>query len=626
MNENKIELKSISELLGMSFYIPSYQRGYRWTEQQVNDLLNDIWEFSAKINNESSEFYCLQPLVVKNRDKDILDKIKKEAKTIEEVEKLLKGSWEVIDGQQRLTTIFIILSVLESDKYSLEYETRLDSKKYLDNICEDIKHEDNIDYHHISQAKATFSEWLNSGKINKDRFKEILLNNVKYIWYESINEDPIQVFTRLNIGKIPLTNAELIKALLLNSSNFTETNISQLRLRQQEIASEWDKIEYTLQNDEFWLFIHKLVYDKPTRIDFIFDLIVSKNPLNVSSQKIGADKYRTFRYFYEYFSYNKNEKGVENCWNEVKKYFQIFQEWFNDLEMYHYVGYLVEEGKNLESICNLWENDKKSFLDNLKTEIKKKIKNHTDLSEIYDIEYVDNKGENKKGVAKTTCKSLLLLHNIQTVINQTNINQKEYQQYVFYKFPFHLYKIEGWDVEHIDSNIENDLSEKDQQNEFLLNIYHSVDIKTQENIQTFINNPNATNWTDFEKYTKKSNDSLSQEEKNQIWNFTLLDSTTNRSYGNSIFSAKRRIIIGKDRGDLLPIPKNTSNPQMFIGKIKKAKSSFIPPCTKQVFLKYYTPVNTDYNYWTKSDAEAYRKNIFDTLKEFGVTLNEQNNE
>ena len=42
MAENKIELKSINELLGMKFFRPLYQRGYRWTEQQVKDLLNDI--------------------------------------------------------------------------------------------------------------------------------------------------------------------------------------------------------------------------------------------------------------------------------------------------------------------------------------------------------------------------------------------------------------------------------------------------------------------------------------------------------------------------------------------------------------------------------------------------------
>ena len=45
---NTLELKSIIDLQGMSFYIPAYQRGYRWTVQQVEDLLGDISEFIKK--------------------------------------------------------------------------------------------------------------------------------------------------------------------------------------------------------------------------------------------------------------------------------------------------------------------------------------------------------------------------------------------------------------------------------------------------------------------------------------------------------------------------------------------------------------------------------------------------
>ena len=59
---NDITLKSVRNLLGMNFFIPSYQRGYRWTEQQVKDLLNDIKEF---IDNGTNNIYCIQPLVVK---------------------------------------------------------------------------------------------------------------------------------------------------------------------------------------------------------------------------------------------------------------------------------------------------------------------------------------------------------------------------------------------------------------------------------------------------------------------------------------------------------------------------------------------------------------------------------
>ena len=47
-NTNKLVLKTIHELLGEKFYIPAYQRGYRWTKLQVKELLDDIWEFSQK--------------------------------------------------------------------------------------------------------------------------------------------------------------------------------------------------------------------------------------------------------------------------------------------------------------------------------------------------------------------------------------------------------------------------------------------------------------------------------------------------------------------------------------------------------------------------------------------------
>lgn len=71
MTENTIELKSVCNLLGLKFFIPSYQRGYRWNDQQVEDLLNDINDFRPESVNDSDEgtWYCLQPLVV-NGGKD----------------------------------------------------------------------------------------------------------------------------------------------------------------------------------------------------------------------------------------------------------------------------------------------------------------------------------------------------------------------------------------------------------------------------------------------------------------------------------------------------------------------------------------------------------------------------
>lgn len=618
--ENKIELKSVSELLGMKFFIPSYQRGYRWTEQQVKDLLNDVWEFSRNKKKEK-EFYCLQPLVVKRRDEDALKAIKN-ASTIKEVEDILKGSWEIIDGQQRLTTILILLSLLdEKSSYSLEYETRSDSKVFLSSINID-KSGDNIDYYHIYKANETISKWFGDNKISRYKFKEIILDDVKFIWYESVDEDPIKVFTRLNIGKISLTNAELIKALFLNRSNFQSEDIAYLKLRQQEIASEWDNIEYSLQNEEFWLFIHKIGYNRPTRIDFIFDLIC-ENKILGTYDSIGTDNYKTFRYFYEYFRSNSANSisKIELCWAKVKKYFQIFQEWFNDLELYHYVGYLIYFEMKLEDLVHLWEqNDKRNFVSILKSKINDKIKSCNDLNKQYEID----------GPAKTVCKPLLLLHNIQTIINQNNQlkSREEYKLAIFYKFPFHIFKKENWDVEHIDSNTTNGLEKEKDQKEWLK--YSALDEnvikneKLKEDIKSFLSGSNEYT---FEDLSKKVESIFSKEkwedrerDKNKIWNFVLLDAGTNRGYGNAIFPAKRRCIIGKDQGKAYSIDDKLEV------SIKDGAIAFIPPVTKNVFLKYYNTSIDNLREWSENDAMAYKQNILETLKDFDVidSYNNQN--
>ena len=588
-NDNQIGLKTIGELSGLSFFIPNYQRGYRWTRQQVKDLLNDINEFDASKDG----FYCLQPLVVRLRNEnDIVTKIHERNKLSEIREILNKsvGKWEVIDGQQRLTTIYIILRCLDSNEsYSLEYATRAQSREFLLNI-----------------------------------------NKVNFIWYESVDEDPIKVFTRLNIGKIALTNSELIKALFLNRSNFAEKSTDSLRLRQQEIASEWDKIEYTLQSDEFWLFLHDKGYDRPTRIDFIFDLICSRNALNIEKLNkedekekiIGSDEYRTFRYFYEYFksSHQDGNNDEENqlqktgrAWLIVKSYFQTFNEWYDDLVLYHYVGFLLAVGSiSIEQLVNSWKakKDKKEFVRYLKDEIKRTIGNNGT-----DYQYKDDGSDKRK------CCRLLLFHNIQTVINQNRAQQgnNKYKIGTFYKFPFHLYKLEGWDVEHINSSTINSEEDDDTRKEWLVNVYLSADEDTQKVINEYFDNEDKETKDElFKKIKANFHDDLevwTPEEKNRIWNYTLLDSSTNRSYGNAIFSAKRRVIIGKDQGRLIPIPKLLKDGKLAVDKESKfATSSFVPPCTKQVFLKYYSTTIGDNNYWTKADAEAYKNNIDSCLE------------
>ncbi len=160
---NYIELKPISELLGMSFFIPSYQRGYRWTEQQVTDLLDDIYSFATKKKESEKEFYCLQPVIVKKRN--TTDSNSEE--------------YEVIDGQQRLTTIRILFSYLINEYlngkplekrygkrlYTIDFETRPECVGFLDEIK--LEEKSNIDHYHIAQAYKHISSWFDS-KMKED--------------------------------------------------------------------------------------------------------------------------------------------------------------------------------------------------------------------------------------------------------------------------------------------------------------------------------------------------------------------------------------------------------------------------------------------------------------------------
>lgn len=633
MANNEIDLKSISQLLEMNFFIPSYQRGYRWTTQQIKDLLEDIKDFCTN----SSNFYCLQPIVVRKMKPEELKSHGLNTET----------TWyEVIDGQQRLTSIYLILTAfrevidilgLPTKLYNIEFERELDTENKSLKGVENITEEDSstIDRFNISWAMKYIKEWKEKKSVNYSDFCNAILktvpspedpkkdiHNVRVIWYESVDEDPISVFTRLNIGKISLTNAELIKALVLNRENFKKNESHEfVRLRQQEIASEWDTIETTLQDDTFWMFLHEAEYDRPTRIDFIFDLIQQQNALNLPEEdlkQVGSDQYQTFRYFYAYFK-NKKISDIEICWGKVKQYYQAFLEWYNDPVLYHYIGYLLYYSTpNLADIIEEWKNayDKASFRKYLKEQIKIKIRNCPALEAQY----------RPDGSDKGKCRPILLFHNIQTAINM-NMNSTSKTIGMAYRFPFDAFKVEGWDVEHINSNTTNPEGDIETRKEWLINVYMSVPEDLQEEIREFFNGKH-----DEEKITALFDkikryipelEEWDQEQKNRIWNYALLDSSTNRSYGNAIFSGKRRVIIGKDSGKSIGIPK-VKKDIIELPETKKARSCFVPPATKQVFLKYYSSSLGNNNYWDlQFDAPAYLDDIRSCIKQLDTEENDK---
>ena len=650
MDNSTITLKPVKELVGMSFYIPDYQRGYRWLKQQATDFLEDIWAFTNDIHKSDDEIYCIQPLVVQRKtDKNLLENIRN-ADTIHKVESLLKGSWNVVDGQQRLTTIYLILSALGVNHlYSIEYQTRDGSRDYLENIDAERKLE-NIDFYHMYQVHATIKEWFDSKcAADRDKFKKTLLEQVQFIWYRIQDEisdndrtEAISAFTRLNIGKIPLTDSELIKALFLNRSNFdcTPTDFEKQQLR---IATEWDEIEFALQNDEFWLFLHSPAYNKPTRIDFILDMIFKSNEFKLDKEiynKIAEDDHSTFRYFYSIFSNNKltiNSIWLNQKWTEIRKYYQIFKEWYCDYKLYHYVGFLttIQEDRNpIPDLAEKWRDGLTLHQNSGKSPIKCReklspTKNHflkyirsliyhtlpkdptgklIDLdTAIFDEEHSGSMGSKRK------CVPLLLLHNIETLIQQNDklLQDQRYGLPNFTKFPFHLYKKERWDVEHIRPNAGSKIHSEESQRVYALlakkYIGHKLteqSVPLTERIAEY-DSGNIT-FDDLLEDILKIDQSITETDKNKIWNYTLLDSTTNKEYSNAIFPIKRAFIANKEQGYKITYKAEK-------GAIHTEKTqievAFVPPCTRNVFAKFYTDVPDDMLEWTRIDAENYLEDI-----------------
>jgi hypothetical protein len=236
--------RKVGDLEG-TFFIPDYQRGYRWGEDEVRRLLDDIKEAGA------SEYY-LQPVVVKPME---------------------SGGWELVDGQQRLTTLYLILRIIKQFlprlelRYTLTYETRPGSEAYLDDPQASASLE-NIDYFHMHRAFTVVQAWFGEQQDSNLAAIELyraLTTTVYVIWYEAPQEpefDSRAMFTRLNVGRIPLTDAELVKASLLSRIK-----------RQHETAAQWDSIERDLQSPEVWAFVTGSSTGGATRIELLLDTI-----------------------------------------------------------------------------------------------------------------------------------------------------------------------------------------------------------------------------------------------------------------------------------------------------------------------------------------------------------------
>lgn len=638
MANNIVDIKSIGNLLDGKnyFYVPCYQRGYRWNRKQVEELLSDLYSFRKQYDRDKTasvgNFYCLQPIIVLEIEDTDIRSLALGDKASDDTVKL----WELVDGQQRLTSIFILLAFLISKEYhgdvdafkedyngaelySLFYESHPDTCQVLDQLSEgkDIEPTD-INSTHICNALKYIDGWFDGKGMDinkrynggdgesKRKMRNSLLEQLvnisetgptKVIWYQLSNDedvDPIKEFIRINNGKIPLTDTELTKALFLQKKNFV---CNDKVLEQAKVSLLWEQMENALQRNDFWCFISDKSTDEEDRMGELLKLVFLKSQEKVVEIEQGD----IFRYYYNKLDGLPSEKlqsEIVGLWTEIVDTFHTLEDWYETPEIYNYVGFLIQSGMALSSIYKQAENMKKQntecttddFLSLLKDDIKGVLpKNCVEIQDngTYRIttEYPD----------RPNLRKILLLLNVEMLSKQLLEIREKDDSYTgdanVFKFPYDLYKSQEWDIEHIDSATTNTLSDKESQKNWVEGNIQDFNIKITEAIQQKMDNGE---WGDLVGIIQEQ-EGEEQENKDFIGNLTLLDSSTNREYGNALFRKKREYIINK-----------------------VMNGRYVLPCTQYVFMKFFDADNIteSRSRWTKEDKQTYHDFILEHLREY----------
>ena len=393
---------------GCSFYnIPEYQRGYKWTAANVIQLLEDLKNFKK---NDNDQFYCIQNITItKQKHKD---------------------SWcmNVIDGQQRLTTLFILLSYLQrnmKDKIIspsaniLKYSIRETSDKFLcDSILTGIIRDNAIDTNaahtkdqfYIMAVADAIQEWFRENKLET----KTVLDDLVLIVNEVRPGDEETVFASLNGGKVDLDGADLVRAILIT------------RAAKQKYPSIISREQlHQIANDDIDLNIDISVSSRGKINEFRVKLGVEIDEMNkwwaqnkvkdyfeqLLPNKISKNK--AFKYsqypidllyyaFYEAYKTklsNSNEgesldlrvfeNGIDlngqsgddhlEFYTAVREFHLTMMDWYNHDEIYNLIGYLMYNFKgskiSFELLWNIWleSESKDDFIYRLKELIKEQI-------------------------------------------------------------------------------------------------------------------------------------------------------------------------------------------------------------------------------------------------------------
>lgn len=256
------------------FIVPQYQRPYVWQEENIQELIDDL--YYAFENKQNSEYFLGALVLKRTTEKEFRE-------------------YEILDGQQRLTTLCMMMAVLRDLMKKPQYKWTLSQMIYQeenellkvpsrnrikyntrDKVKDFVKdyiiangstrkrdlvnyHEDtNISVSNMAKAISTMHT-IFENKENLESFAVFLLNNVLFIYVSTDNtEDAFRLFTILNDRGIPLSNADILKSI--NIGEISEEDLD-------EYSKHWEYLEekYHKGFDRFLSFVRTiLLKNKPS--------------------------------------------------------------------------------------------------------------------------------------------------------------------------------------------------------------------------------------------------------------------------------------------------------------------------------------------------------------------------
>lgn len=535
-----IKKRTVGELLhsNLTFKIPrEYQRGYRWHPREVEQLLEDVLES----NDEGG--YSLQPLAaIKDGD----------------------NVYQIIDGQQRLTTIMLILQKLELD---LEEPT----------IPDEFNHNEIDSLLYVREAWSKICEFVNKCT-NEERtqFKE-KLNRAFFLCYQvdKNEEDPKEIYIRLNDGKIALSSAELLKAWI-----FTYTD-------SEAIRRKWNDMEMKLEDSLFFGFInpdHGSPRYFATKIDYIVELaeLALKTSTDMPADsfekyvKTEWEKNNQYAFFSLYNTFNKREEG--NPIQVFEKIVQIFNRlysYYGDIDLYNSIGFLLH-CKN-----ERWDRYKllldKSLIENIERTLPKYVRE-------------------KIGDPKTVFTNLKYprqnnqIHNVLLLYNLTFYRNGQNSW-----FDFGHYDEEAWTLDHICAR-----------NEEVLNDFSALEEEVKSTLDSNI----------IEEL--KNQDRFKDKWAYQSTLYDLRDGFKEYKNGELIDTelAAEGFDWINDIGNLVLLQHNLNsyfNNKGFQTKASAAKKSEIKA---QLYRGTFDTYDTGGKFWTNKECRLYQKKLIEAIEDY----------